>query len=157
MPSPRPVIPVLGSATKDLNFIERKVAEHYRVFMAPFYYYAIEPLDLQTGDINVYGEVDYASPVKSIQYRAGALVNLMVKLEPTQNELNKFGLDFPQEAMVTASQKLMRDFSIRPRIGDRFDFNEWRYEIKTAKEGSWFSNSKFAVEWIMTASRVTNP
>jgi hypothetical protein len=77
----------------------------------------------------------------------------VIKLEPEQELLDRYNLDSPQDAMVTASALILRNMSIQTLLGDRFDFDEWQYEIKTAKEGSWFSNSKFPCEWIITADR----
>jgi hypothetical protein len=146
--------PILGSAAKDLAFIEAKIAERYRLFAHPCLYYVMETLENQVGTLNVYEEVDYESSEKHVTYKAAQQVYLWIMLDPPQRTLDRFGLDTTQEALVMASQLLCRNATILPRTGDRFDFNFWQFQVKTVKEGGWFSDSRMACEWIMTANRV---
>lgn len=146
--------PLLGSSSKDLAFIEKKIAETYLTFQGRYLYHVLKPLDAQPHETNVYGETDYEDSLVLAEYYDPVSMPLVVKVDPEQDLLDRFGLDEPVEALVVASQKVMRDSGIAPKIGDRFDFNEWQFEIKTCKIGSWFSNAKTPCEWIMTVDKV---
>lgn len=146
--------PLLGSSSKDLTFIEKKIAETYLTFQARYSYHALKSLDDQPHETNVYGETDYEDSLVLAEYYDPVPIPLVVKLDPEQDLLDRFGLDEPVEALAVASQKVMRDTGIAPKIGDRFDFNEWQFEIKTCKIGSWFSNAKTPCEWIFTVDKV---
>ena len=154
MSTPTPsVSPQLGSSTKDLVFVEALIKQKYDLLLATYPWYTLKDYDTHEPDLNVYGEPDYDADNPRPRYEDPIQVRLMVQLDPEQDMLDRYGLDQPQDALIVASQKLFRDAGRLPKIGDRFDFNEWQFEIKTVKEGSWFSNSKFPCEWVMTAER----
>ena len=74
---------------------------------------------------NIYGEpagdpeVAEVSPVYTV---ADPLFPFQIKLNPEEEELNKFGYDRTRDALVIFSFQLMRSISIAPKVGDRFDF-----------------------------------
>ena len=149
------ILPRLGSSSKDLVFIEKKIAESYRLYQAHYPYHPLKKLDDQGHTTNVYNEIDYSDSLVPAAYYDPVQMPMVVKIDPEQDLLDRFGLDEPQEAVAIVSQKIARDLGIIPGIGDRFEVNEWTFEVKTVKETSWFSNAKFPCELIMTVSRVT--
>jgi len=155
MATPTPIVtPVLGSDLKDLAFIEDVVSQKYLLMMATYPWYVLKSSEEHGDNWNeTYGEPSYNADNPRPQYRDAFQIHLMVELEPEQNLLDKYGLDKPVDAMLVGSQKIFRDLAVIPKIGDRFDYNEWQFEIKTVKPGSWFSNSKSDIEWVMTAER----
>jgi hypothetical protein len=149
-----PVSPVLGSDPKDLTFIEDVLEQKYHLALAAYPWYVLKSIEDHGDNFNdTYGETDYNADNPHPQYKDAMQIHLVVELEPEQDLLDKYGLDKPTDALVIGSQKIFRDLAVLPKIGDRFDFNEWQFEIKTVKPGSWFSNSKADIEWIMTADR----
>jgi len=155
MTTPLPAVrPRLGSSPKDLLFIERKIAEAYTLHQARYPWHSLKALSEQPHTPNVYEETDYEDSLTLAAYHDPVQMPLVMILEPEQDILDRFGLDEPQEALALASQKIMRDMGVLPKIGDRFDFNEWQFEIKTCKPGSWFSNAKAPCEWVFTLDKV---
>ena len=122
--------------------------------MARYPYHVLKSLAEQPHETNIYNEIDYEDSLELAEYHDPVHMPLVVVLEPEQDLLDRFGLDEPMEALAVASQKIMRDMGINPKIGDRFDYNEWQFEIKTCKPGSWFSNAKAPCEWIFTMDKV---
>jgi hypothetical protein len=45
-----------------------------------------------------------------------------VKLNPEEEELDRYGYDRKREALVSFSTKILRDLNLEPKVGDRFDF-----------------------------------
>ena len=155
MATPTPQLPpVIGSDSKDLAFIEDVVVQKYELTLGAYPWYSLKD-SVDHGDNwnDTYGEPAYDADNPHPQYDDAHQIRLMVELEPEQDLLDRYGLDKPADAVVLGSQKLFRDLAVLPKIGDRFDYNEWQFEIKTVKPGSWFSNSKADVEWVMTAER----
>ena len=152
-PTP-PLSPVLGSDSKDLTFMEDVVEQKYNLTLAGYPWYSLKSIEEHGDNFNdTYGETSYDADNPEPQYNGAAQVRLVVELEPEQDLLDKYGIDKPADALVIGSMKIFRDLAVEPKIGDSFDFNEWQFEIKTVKPGSWFSNAKAPIEWIMTADK----
>lgn len=143
--------PVLGSDPKDLAFVKERIAESYEIYQARYPYYVLKAG--QDAELNLYGERDYENDQPLNEYDEVIMVPLNVTLEPEADDLSRFGLDTEADALVTTSIKIAEEMGLFPKIGDRFDFNEWQFEIKTVKPGSFFANSKSDTEWLMTADR----
>lgn len=143
----------LGSASKDLAFVESKIEEQYTLHFPAYPYYVLQTA--QVANLNTYGEHDYEDSVTQQElYDDDVGVPMMVRLDPEQDLLDKFGIDEPQESLITLSRKIMDDLGFEPKIGDRFDFNNWQFEFTTMKPGSWFSNTQVPCEFIATAAKV---
>jgi hypothetical protein len=142
----------LGSDLMDLSFIEDTIEEGYLLHYPPYPYYVLQTA--QVADLNTYGELDYEdSDHQEAYYDASVEVPMMVRLDPEQDLLDKFGIDEPQESLITLSRKHMEGLGITPKIGDRFDLNNFQFEFKTMKPGSWFSTTLVPCEYIATADK----
>lgn len=66
---------------------------------------------------DLYGDPD-GEPV----YDQTVELPVHVKLDPEEEELNRYGYDRNRDAILWFSRKIVRDLSIEPKVGDRLDF-----------------------------------
>ena len=73
---------------------------------------------------NLYGEPseDPEQGAMSPDYDAGHTFPMQIKLDPEEEELNKYGYDRTRDAIIWMSTKILRDLGISPKVGDRIDF-----------------------------------
>jgi hypothetical protein len=88
------------------------------------------------------------------------LVPFLVKLNPTEKELDGWGITEKRDAMVELSIKLCEDVGLVPKIGDRFTYpyepREIQYELKNLFEADQLSDSGVPMHYIGFATRTTN-
>jgi hypothetical protein len=87
-------------------------------------------------------------------------VPFLVKLEPTAQELNKWGLGDKRDAIVVISKEVCEDIGLVPKIGDRFIYPynsaNIHYEMEEMKELDSLGDSGVVVHYIGAARRTRN-
>lgn len=88
------------------------------------------------------------------------LVPFLVRLNPTEKELSKWGIDEKREAKIVISTELCEEIGLQPKIGDRFDYpyegRVIQYEIKNLFEADQLGDGGEAVTFTGFATRTTN-
>lgn len=88
------------------------------------------------------------------------LVPFQVKLEPTQKELDRWGIQEKRDARIVLSTQVCDDISLEPKIGDRFIFKYGsrfiHYEIVNLFNDGSISDSGIPLWWVGFANRTTN-
>lgn len=83
-----------------------------------------------------------------------------VKLDPTEKELLKWGIDEKRHAKVVFSIELASDLGLTPKIGDRFEYpyegRDIQYEIKNLFEDAQLGDDGTAMTYVGFATRTTN-
>lgn len=94
-----------------------------------------------------YTEWDYKVPV-------------MVKLQPTQKELDRWGIQERRDAMIVLSIRVCEDIELTPKIGDRFihpyGSRDIHYEVKNLFEDMQLTNTAVPINYVGFAMRTTN-
>jgi hypothetical protein len=94
-------------------------------------------------------------------------IPFMIKLNPTEKSLDRWGLSEKRDAMVELSVHLFSEYGVTPKIGDRFIYEygepssgasarKIHYEIKNLFESDQISDSGEPLVYIGFASRTTN-
>jgi hypothetical protein len=88
------------------------------------------------------------------------LVPFQVKLEPTQKELDQWGIQEKRDARILMSTQLCEDINLTPKIGDRFVYKyqgrDIHYEVKNLFGDGSLSDSGQPLWWLGYAMRTTN-
>jgi len=88
------------------------------------------------------------------------LVPFLVKLNPTEKTLEKWGLNEKRDAMVEISAELCDEIDLSPKIGDRFiypyDDRDIHYEIKNLFEANQNADSGITLHYVGFAMRTAN-
>jgi hypothetical protein len=88
------------------------------------------------------------------------LVPFQVKLEPTQKELDKWGIQEKRDARIVLSTQVCEDIALTPKIGDRFVFRYGtrfiHYEIVNLYNDGSIADSGIPLWWVGFANRTTN-
>jgi len=88
------------------------------------------------------------------------MVPFLVKLEPTRQELTKWGLGEKRDAIFVLSQKVCEDIGLEPKIGDRFiyeyDGSNIHYETQEMKPLDSLGDSGVVMHYVGGARRTTN-
>jgi len=72
----------------------------------------------QTKTKNIYGE-----PTEEPSYKTvSPSIPIHIKLNPEEEELNKYGYDRTRDAIAWFSKKILEDIGLSPKVGDRIDF-----------------------------------
>jgi hypothetical protein len=89
----------------------------------------------------------------------------LAKLNPTEQELQRWGLQEKRDCLVTISIELFNEFGLyEPKIGDRFIYpydvrfgiRNIHYEISELWPGDQVGDSAIAIHWLGAAKRTTN-
>ena len=64
----------------------------------------------------------YGDPSIEPVYNRTVEMPMLVKLDPPENLLSKYGMDETREALILFSRKVCHDLAVVPKIGDRLDF-----------------------------------
>lgn len=64
----------------------------------------------------------YGDPKNEPIYDKTVEMPMLVKLDPEETYLDKYGLDRKREAVIWFSRKICKDLNVLPKIGDRIDF-----------------------------------
>lgn len=88
------------------------------------------------------------------------LVPIMVRLRPTEKELDKFGIKEKRDAAVVISIQVCEEIGLVPKIGDRFIYpygtRNIHMEIKNLYEETQLTNSGIPIDYVCFAMRTTN-
>lgn len=122
--------------------------------------------DWPKGELN---ELDFKVHILFERYTELAQpVPLLVKLNPTQKELDKWGIDEKRDAVLVFSIGLLEEIGLTPKIGDRFIYDYGQpdggaasprvihYEIKNLFEADDHADSGWPLHYIGFATRTTN-
>lgn len=121
----------------------------------PYYVLIQEPEDLNI----------YAEPIRrAVQYADAVLLPFRLRLQPTEDDLSKFGLDEKRDVMATFCRFLMEtEFDIEPKIGDRFGHRflhpdgtivEEQFEIKDVKRTDQWRDSGYFLRYVCFGSKI---
>jgi len=112
-------------------------------------------------DLNIYSE----KRSRSETYDDPVNVPFRLQLNPSEDDLNKYGLEQKRDALAVFSRYLMESvFEVIPKIGDRFDheYNEdngttrvEQYEIKEVKRTDYWRDSGEFLRYVVLASKAT--
>lgn len=152
---------------KDLAFIKAKDMERYYYQQAKHRLYFFQQADsLDSADIDVddfYGEI---GPGGAQQFKAPVEMPVHVSLNPDEKELNQYGFDHPQDAIIVFSIAVLEDLSIDfhnplfgPKIGDRLDFYiraslESQFELREVREWDFWGNTKAPLHLVCIAEKM---
>lgn len=92
---------------------ECMVAEMYYSHIARHKLYILD----QAAGTDLYGD-----PVDEPRYTQIVELPIHIKLDPEQEELNRYGYDRTREVILWFSRKILHDLDIVPKVGDRVDF-----------------------------------
>lgn len=89
------------------------------------------------------------------------LVPFLVKLRPTEKELDRWGIKEKRDAMLVLSIQLCEEIGLTPKIGDRFIYPYGRtrnihMEVKNLYEETQLTNSGVPIDYVGFAMRTTN-
>lgn len=98
---------------RDVLTDECMVAEMYYSHIARFPLHILD----QTQGTDLYGD-----PADEPVYSRTIELPIYVKLDPEEEELNKYGYDRTREFILWFSRKILHDLNIEPKVGDRVDF-----------------------------------
>jgi hypothetical protein len=115
---------------------------------------------IQDDELNIYAE-----PIRRmVRYNDAVLIPFRLRLEPTEDELNKWGMDEKRDAMATFCRYLMEtEYDVEPKIGDRFGHRflhpggttvEEQFEIKDVKRTDGWRDSGYYLRYVCFASKV---
>lgn len=86
------------------------------------YFSHLAPHRLHILDQSANGGTDlYGDPAKEPVYSQTYKLPMLIKLDPEEEELNKYGYDRTREFMIWFSRKICHDLGIVPKVGDRID------------------------------------
>lgn len=89
------------------------------------------------------------------------LIPFLVKLDPPQDELDKWGIKETRDALIVMSIELCEQLGITPKIGDRFihpyGARDVHYEVKEIKEVDQLNNNGlYPFHYVGGAGKTTN-
>ena len=64
----------------------------------------------------------YGDPASEPVYDSSVQMPMLIKLDPEEQVLDKYGFDRKREAVIWMSRKICHDLGLVPKIGDRIDF-----------------------------------
>ena len=98
---------------RDVLTDETMVEEMYYSTFARHPYYVLD----QSDGVDLYGDAS-AEPVYSVKVD----MPMLVRLDPEEQLLSKYGIDKKRAAIIWFSRKICHDLGVMPKIGDRIDF-----------------------------------
>jgi hypothetical protein len=93
------------------------------------------------------------------------LVPFLVKLNPTEKALEKWGIDERRDCMIEMSAEVLAEINLQPKIGDRFIYpysavngesRNIHYEVRNLFEADQLGDSTVPFHYIGFAMRTTN-
>jgi hypothetical protein len=88
------------------------------------------------------------------------LVPFQVKLEPTQKELDRWGIQEKRDARISMSIQVCEEIDLTPKIGDRFVYKyggrNIHYEVKNLFLDGQVGDSGIPIWYVGFAMRTTN-
>jgi len=88
------------------------------------------------------------------------LVPFLVKLNPTEKELTKWGINDKRDAIIQFSIELCQSIGLVPKIGDRFVYpyedKDIHYEIKNLFEADQLGDSSIPLHYLGLAMKTTS-
>lgn len=63
----------------------------------------------------------YGDPKQEPVYDKTFELPMLIKVDPEEEELNKYGYDRSREFMIWFSRKILHDLDLAPKVGDRID------------------------------------
>ena len=117
----------------DYPYVEKMGAEIFHLYFHPVPFYV---LDRQRTAVDpLYNESagkQFANPVNVLMW---------TMRNPRQRILTRFGFDTPRDILIVFNNRDMFDHNMKlPDIGDRFDLDGGKYEIKSVQAmGRWYN------------------
>lgn len=104
-------------------------------------------------DLNIYSE----PKDRKQDFEVAKLIPMRLQLNPTEDDLSKFGIEEKRDALIVLSKYLLdSEFSgLIPKIGDRINFNSEQFEIKDVKTTDYWRDSNNPMRYVCAASKVT--